>query len=777
MELKESLTSSTSKGGDSTDFEVEHHQTLSDKLKAFKSSAFDPEAYVSTKCRSISEKVLSLSPRNKALVTLPCGIEEGFCRGNAQNTSREISDLEGQLIALRNHLSNRASIIQGLAEATNLNSLSTPESLSKDEISSFESSAVEPTPIDEWRAHFTESLEVLLAERRVDEALDALDEAEKVANNAPDNAGTDRRPLLTPSALSSLRAAIAEQRRKLGNLLADAACQASISGFELRSVVTALKRLGDGPHAHALLLTSHRRKLQSNTQTLRPSGATHGVAYTAALSHLVFSTIAQGASDSLTIFDDEPAYSSELVTWSVSETEAYARLITRHVLASPAAFGGLRAVAECVQICLGHCSLLEARGLSLSPVLLKHFRPFVDRALTANLKRIEQCTTALAAADDWLLVHSPMGSRSFGTSPLAAAMISQPKLSASAHRFNTMVQELCEDISPLERLRLSHQALEGILQTFNVYINLLINALPGSMETESVEGSGHRIVRIAETEAQQTALLANAVLLADELIPRAAAKLSPSNHQVSRMDDAAAKRSSSDRRIPEQRELKRRLQRLVDQLRDSFCRQHALELIFTEDGAVRLNADMYLSLDQGGEEPEWFPSPIYQELFDKLTRIANIALEMFVGRERFATMLLVRLTETVILWLSEDQTFWEEIKDGPRPLGPLGLQQFYLDMEFVILFASQGRYLSRNLHQVIKNIIAKAIEAVAATNIDPYSVLPEDEWFADVAQIAIKMLMGKANFENVERELPAAIGSPTVASARSATSPISHGSQ
>ncbi|VFQ80215.1 unnamed protein product [Cuscuta campestris] len=297
------------------------------------------------------------------------------------------------------------------------------------------------------------------------------------------------------------------------------------------------------------------------------------------------------------------------------------------------------------------------------------------------------------------------------------------------------------------------------------------------METESVEGSGHRIVRIAETEAQQTALLANAVLLADELIPRAAAKLSPSNHQVSRMDDAAAKRSSSDRRIPEQRELKRRLQRLVDQLRDSFCRQHALELIFTEDGAVRLNADMYLSLNQGGEEPEWFPSPIYQELFDKLTRIANIASEMFVGRERFATMLLVRLTETVILWLSEDQTFWEEIKDGPRPLGPLGLQQFYLDMEFVILFASQGRYLSRNLHQVIKNIIAKAIEAVAATNIDPYSVLPEDEWFADVAQIAIKMLMGKANFENVERELPAAIGSPTVASARSATSPISHGSQ
>lgn len=133
---------------------------------------------------------------------------------------------------------------------------------------------------------------------------------------------------------------------------------------------------------------------------------------------------------------------------------------------------------------------------------------------------------------------------------------------------------------------------------------MLVNAMPGSVETENLEGSGHRIVRLAETEVQQTALLANAMLLADELIPRAAMKLSPSQQDP-------AKRSS-DRRLPEQRELKRRLQRFVDQLRDTFCRQHALELIFAEDGAVRLNADMYLNMDGSIEEPEWFPSPIYQ---------------------------------------------------------------------------------------------------------------------------------------------------------------------
>jgi len=64
-----------------------------------------------------------------------------------------------------------------------------------------------------------------------------------------------------------------------------------------------------------------------------------------------------------------------------------------------------------------------------------------------------------------------------------------------------------------------------------------------------------------------------------------------------------------------------------------------------------------------------------QELYGKLNKMASIAADIFVGRERFATLLMMRLTETVMLWLSEDQSFWEEIEEGPRALGPLGLQQ------------------------------------------------------------------------------------------------------
>ncbi|KAI3733584.1 hypothetical protein L6452_13028 [Arctium lappa] len=735
------------------DLDFGQEVTLGEKLKVFKTSGFDPEDYVSTKCRTTSEK--EIKQLVNCLLDLKKASAEEMRKSVYANypsfirTSREISDLEGQLVALRNLLNSRATIIQTLVDGTRVESMSSgPGSRKKD---SFDTEGREPSEKEVWLSQYTENLHILLAERRVDEALVALDEGERVAKDEK-SAGS-----MTASMLSSLLATIIDQRQKLADQLAVSACQPSSSGIELRSAVETIKRLGDGPRAHTLLLNSHHQKLQSQIQGLQTSGSTYGVAYTAALSQLVFSIIAQASSDSLAIFGDQPLYTSELVTWSVKQTDTFAHLMKRRVIASPSASGGLRTVAECVQISMGHCYLLEARGLALAPVLLRHFRPCIEQALNANLKRIEQSTAALAAADDWSLNFSPVGSRSLGSTSLGrtvsfgSSVTSQPKLSSSAHRFHVMVQEMCEDIGLLRSLQFSKQAMEGLVQVFNSYVHMLVNALPGSSETENLEG---RIVRKAEDEAQQIALLANALLLSDELLPRAAIKLLPLQQCL----PTETPRRASDRqlRTPEQRELKKRLQRFVDQLRDSFCREHALELIFTEDGSARINAQMYMSMDENSEEPEWFPSTVYQELLIKLSTLATLASDMFVGRERFTTLLLIRLTETITLWLSDEQSFWEAIEHGSKPLGPFGLRQFYLDMQFVILFASQGRYLSRNLHQVIKNIISRVMDSVAAANIDPNSTLPEDQWFADVAQTAIKMLNGNATLENVEATSPTA---------------------
>lgn len=178
-----------------------------------------------------------------------------------------------------------------------------------------------------------------------------------------------------------------------------------------------------------------------------------------------------------------------------------------------------------------------------------------------------------------------------------------------------LLQDFFEDVGPLLSMQLGGQTLEGLFQVFNSYVNMLIKALPGSMEEEAnFEGSGNKIVPMAETEAQQIALLANASLLADELLPRAAMKLSPVS-QATYKDDARRRPLDRQNRQPEQREWKRRLVSSVDRLKDTFCRQHALDLIFTEEGDSHLTADMYIAMDGNVDEFEWSPSLIFQVLY------------------------------------------------------------------------------------------------------------------------------------------------------------------
>ncbi|KAJ6727554.1 EXOCYST COMPLEX COMPONENT 8 [Salix purpurea] len=751
----------------------ENGTKLEEGLNVFKSDRFNADSYVQSKC-SLNEK--EIKQLCSYLLDLKRASADEMRKSVYANyaafirTSKEISDLEGELLSIRNLLSTQATLIHGLVEGVNIDSLSlkASEGSMVNQLENIEDR--EPTDLEIWSAEFPDMLDVLLAEKRVDEALTVIDKGERIA------AEMKKSELSSPGVLRSLEMAITERGQKLADQLAEAACQPSTRSSELRATISALKKLGDGPRAHSLLLHAHLQRYQYNMQSLRPSSTSYGGAYTAALSQIVFSAITQAASDSLAIFGKEREYRSEFVMWATKQTETFAVLVKRHALASSSAAGGLRAAAECVQIALGHCSLLEARGLALCPVLLKLFRPSVEQALNSNLKRIEDSTAALAAADDWVLTYPPTSTRQSGRSSVTSignAAALQHKLTSSAHRFNLMVQDFFEDVGPLLSMQMGGQTLEGLFQVFNSYVNVLIKALPNSMEEEAnFEGSGNKIVRMAETEAQQIALLANASLLADDLLPRAAMKLAPPN-QANYKDDSRRRPLDRQNRHPEQREWRKRLVGSVDRLKDAFCRQHALDLIFTEDGDNYLTAEMYINMVGSADEVDWFPSPIFQELFVKLNRMASIAAEMFAGRERFATLLLMRLTETVILWLSEDQSFWDDIEEGPRPLGPLGIRQFYLDMKFVMCFASQGRYLSRNLHRVVNEIIAKALAAFSATGMDPDRELPEDDWFIDICQEAMERLSGNPKAIDGDNEP----SSPTASvSAQSISSFRSHGS-
>lgn len=65
----------------------------------------------------------------------------------------------------------------------------------------------------------------------------------------------------------------------------------------------------------------------------------------------------------------------------------------------------------------------------------------------------------------------------------------------------------------------------------------------------------------------------------------------------------------------------------------------------------------------------------FQGLFGRLQQLASVAGDVLLGKEKVQKVLLSRLTETVVMWLSDENEFWDVFEDESVQLQPLGLQQ------------------------------------------------------------------------------------------------------
>lgn len=64
-----------------------------------------------------------------------------------------------------------------------------------------------------------------------------------------------------------------------------------------------------------------------------------------------------------------------------------------------------------------------------------------------------------------------------------------------------------------------------------------------------------------------------------------------------------------------------------------------------------------------------------QALFGKLQQLATVAGDVLLGKEKIQKVLLARLTETVVIWLSDEHEFWGVLEDKSAHLQSIGLQQ------------------------------------------------------------------------------------------------------
>ena len=92
---------------------------------------------------------------------------------------------------------------------------------------------------------------------------------------------------------------------------------------------------------------------------------------------------------------------------------------------------------------------------------------------------------------------------------------------------------------------------------------------------------------------------------------------------------------------------------------------------------------------------------MWQSVFQKLVSIQQVAGRVLPGKDRLTQLFLIRLTETFVKDLSTNPELWGFIEEDPGSLGPLGLQQYIFDMQFLALVAKNCGFLSRTVFQAI----------------------------------------------------------------------------
>ena len=83
---------------------------------------------------------------------------------------------------------------------------------------------------------------------------------------------------------------------------------------------------------------------------------------------------------------------------------------------------------------------------------------------------------------------------------------------------------------------------------------------------------------------------------------------------------------------------------------------------------------------------------LLQALFAKLQQLATVAGDVLLGKDKLQKILLARLTETVVMWLSDEQEFWGVFEDDSIPIQPVGLQQVLVSIQ-TVLVSNQNIYI------------------------------------------------------------------------------------
>lgn len=342
-------------------------------------------------------------------------------------------EVKHELIELQKHISAQGILVQDLMtgvcrelEEWNQSSNDVAEIQQEPELPEL----LEPLPNErnDQKILFLETIDVLLAEHKFEEALEALD-AEEINSAELKGSGNN-----SSDDVSLYKSSLLERKAMLEDQLVGIAEQPSVSFPELKTALNGLIKLGKGPLAHQLMLKFYQSHLQKRIEALLPSKSLCPETFPSTLSKIVFSVISLTIKESALIFGDNPVYTNRVVQWAEWEIEYFVRVVKENAPSSETV-SALRAASIGIQASLNYCSILESQGLKLSKLLLVLLRPSIEEVLESNFRRARRVVLDMAESAECCPL-SPQ----FASSLSAIASSSNSMLVESGMRFMHIVE-------------------------------------------------------------------------------------------------------------------------------------------------------------------------------------------------------------------------------------------------------------------------------------------------------------------------------------------------
>ncbi|KAI1320128.1 hypothetical protein EDD11_002100 [Mortierella claussenii] len=310
----------------------------------------------------------------------------------------------------------------------------------------FRASITTSQPDARWLAEFTDELDVMIAQRELDNAVAGIEKATVMLSQMS----------LPAAKLEETRKRLDERVSRLSRVIIVDLGQPHITQAAVKRNVGWLERLGCLDQARDVFLNNRTKVVRQRISQVKAKR--DPVLHVEELAMIVFTSI-KNTSQWFEMSFKDPQMTSALVKWAKQEIEYFAEFYKNIV------FGGeqtnFQVIADCAKIATEQCNKLKETGLDLVFVLDTVLMPYLIETIAEHERRCLERMDAIIEHDDFMAMS---GEELGSTTPLSASMIA----------FYTVMLQFVNNICLIGSLTLYSRIVDSVAILFKAYVNRTI---------------------------------------------------------------------------------------------------------------------------------------------------------------------------------------------------------------------------------------------------------------------------------------------------------------